>query len=541
MTANPGTANEALPARVGFASAAAIACFSLVWFAGAVAWAWKTPLTTDEVFVVWVLRLFPFSGIAHAISAGADSLPPGYFYLLKLVCLGFGISPLVVRLPSIIAFYGFMAATWRVCRIEVSPSIATFAAALLCVTGAAVSAVLARPYAIVCACFALAILTWLGRSPAKEAEYRRAALLTLLFMAAVFVHFYAVLIPALLAVMEAVWLVRERRVRWAYWAAILVGAASVFMWWPVMGPIYRTTHASTSAPGFYARPTVSALVLKSIALFLSPGVCLVILFLGLVVLVCTLVRKSPRVAAPNGNASGEDYTIALIAISLFPLITFLFAALVTRSFNTRYFFAASMALSLAGARLLRRSNSARYVSSAGLILVCLLWAAHARAAIGHRDDRLELVRHTPDALPIVSGDASDFFELLERAPAPVRDRLVFVAMPLGQESPDPEPELVASKWKRLRPELAVVPAAHFFCEAQTFYLLKTPSRREGMTRWLEHHGGLALVSASGDSSLLQAEASRFERRCIDAGGRVRNVPAVSSARDVVDRPQKSTK
>jgi Dolichyl-phosphate-mannose-protein mannosyltransferase len=484
---------------------ALLAAATVAYLCGALLWASKTPLTTDEVFVMWVLRFFPVSGMASAISAGADSLPPGYFYLLKGVSGLIGLSNLAIRMPSIVAFYVFAVATYAVCRRRAGILTSAFAAACVCLTGAAQSATIARPYAIVCACFGVAVWLWLKSDESGGQKWRSAGIACALAMA-VFVHFYAVLLAVSIGLMEALWTMRERRVRWRNWAAIFAGGISVLMWWPVIGPIYRFTHAPTTALGFYARPTVAALLLKYVSMIFTGPIA----FLGvLLILVAAIISAAAPKNAWKSNASRPSapngFDIALCVAAILPVVTFLFALLVTRSFNTRYFFAAAMALGMFVSRLIGRRQFAESISACFLMLAAGLFVTHLLSAATHTDPRLEVVSRAPGSLPIVVGDASDFFVLVESASKAERERLVFVGMPPGASSPDPEPEMVAVRWKKLRPDLAVFGADQFLAGRCSFYVLDTQSQREGMTDWLRRNRTLRAVWEVGRIRLLEAD------------------------------------
>jgi len=241
---------------------------------------------------------------------------------------------------------------------------------------------------------------------------------------------------------------------------VLRRAASVFLaWWPVIAPIYRLTHASTGAAGFYARPSVSALILKYSALVFPSRMAVVLLAFGLLASVAWLPGGAGARPAERKTVAKGNLDVAAFGALTMPLIVFLFAALVTRSFNSRYFLAAPLGLCLMAGVAMMRIRFANAISAV-LIVLCAGLFVYSTALI-RRDTRLTLLSRIAEPLPILIPDAGDFFELIESAPPAIRERLVYSRMPQGVPSPDPEPQLVADNWKRLRSDLPVVAGGGF--------------------------------------------------------------------------------
>jgi hypothetical protein len=499
----------------------AIVVFSCVYLARSVEKANRNALWTDEVFAMWTIRGIPTNQLVNALSSGVDCQPPGYYFLQKAITHVLGVSRFVIRLPSILAFYVFLLSIFLLVRKHVGIPIAVFAMALPCLTGAAVSSWWARPYAIVEGCFGVAALLWCS-ADSERLPKRNGIWIALPLVAAISVHFYAVLLCVALGLMEFLWWLEHRKIRWPNWVGFTVGGASVLLWWPMILPIYRFIHASTGAPAFHAKPTLGALrdkfselmVPGAMSAFAVGFLCLAATLLVL----SPLIRRTPMWWGPDAKSDREPRAsnlnrVAFAAIML-PIITFLFSVLVTKSFNTRYFFAAVMGLSLLVTQALRR------IPSANLVSLCLVGAIvlglaprYSSGRTSSEDPVLALLRRTPQPLPILVTEASDFFVLVESAPPDVRNRLVYVAMPKGLQNPDPEPQVYANLWKRFRPDLAVFSAEDFFSRIPSFYVLCTESRREAMTDWLKAHGGLSLSDRDPPPNwLFEADSTGFATR-----------------------------
>ena len=424
------------------AAAALFVLFTCAYFAAAVTVARDLPLSTDEVFALWIVKLFPAGKVVYALTKGVDSLPPGYYVFLEAVCHFLGIDAFAMRLPSIVAFYVFLLSIFLLLRKYTGPLIAVFAMALPCMTGAAVSATLARPYAIVSACFGLAVLVWTKNSSTHPPPWR-AALLTLLLAIAIAIHFYAVLLVVVLGsdgippipaqspdfLAELGGADRRRRNR----LPLVAG---------------DRTHLSNHAldyfcAGFYAKPTLNALLTKFGELFAPERMLYSLLVFLCLAAFCRYCAADPEdlVPQPRGQGSESDSggDLALVALGaiLLPIVTLVFALLVTRSFNTRYFYAAVLGLSMLVGTALRRMPFGNLVAFCMTLVFTVFFCAAALRHSGSTDQRIEVIRQARESLPVVVGDASDYFEMMESAPPRMRNRLVYANMPAGFELPRP--------------------------------------------------------------------------------------------------------
>jgi hypothetical protein len=486
-----------------------LALFVIGYFAASIRQAAALPIAADEVFVMWTLRTFAPGDFADALKGGVDSLPPGYYYLQSAITKAFGLTPLVLRASSIAAFFAFMASIFVLLRRRVPSAVAGFAAMLPLLTIAGDAATIARPYAILAACFALAVLLWLGREGGDgPLSIARAALLTLTIAFAIAMHFYAALFCIVFALMEA--LRSHRRGRWhaRNWAAIVTAGASVFIWWPVIGPIYRNIRMSTGAPAFYATPTIDALAIMTADVLAGDEARYFLIALGcFLVLAAVIAWRRPDATSVDPIRSADFDIVALGALAL-PAISFVFAYFVTRSLSDRHIYTAVLGASIALAWAVRRLPGA---GAACLVLMGLVVFRQANplAAIEVGEDaRIAMTRQASEPLPIVIPEAGDFFDFREQAQPPLRDRIVFMRAPAGLVSPDPEPELIATFWKRFIADLPVVSAEDFLARTPKFYVLYTSSWREGLTDWLIQHGRVRVIAHEAGLWLLEVESAR---------------------------------
>lgn len=492
-----------------------LAVFSVTYFVWAVRESQHGPLDTDEVFVIWIERYFPLGRIIDALKLGLDTAPPAYYWFLKGFCRIFGTSALAIRLPSLIAFYAFCVSTFLVVWKRVGPVLAAFAMLFCAISGDPTFMVRGRPYAIVMACFALACFLWLD-FPQSRHQLARTLLTAAVVACMVSVHFLSVIEIAALALAEFLRSWQDRKIQWRYWAGLVAGASCILVWWPVIGPIYRVTHASVNAPGFYDRPSVPALFEGFFDLLKGTYIEQVLIAISLVLLPLLLVPgllsaqvKDRILLTDSPKKDFRDLDIIAFAAFTLPILMFALASLVLGTFNTRYFVACVLGLTLLVVRglhalkggvllacILLTTTTILYVSGYGrsYTVVALRWATSQRIAFLH---------HATKPLPILVPSASDFFMLHESAPKDLQERISYVGMPSGFFSPDPEPELVARNWKAALPELRVYTAEMWFNQFKNFYLLYTSDPRESLTSWLLFRAKIRVIAHQGQTWLFE--------------------------------------
>jgi hypothetical protein len=461
------------------------------------------------------LRYFSPGHVVDALKLGLDTPPPGFFWLLDGFCRIFGQTPLAIRLPSILGFYMFSVSVYLLLRKRVQWPIAVFASFLTCVTGAAYSSTNARPFAIVVGCFGLAAVAWADFPLSKHHKVR--VLITILALAiATGVHFLAVYLVGALAIAELFRTLLDRKIQWSYWGGLIVGPAMLLLWLPVIGPIYRLTHASIHAAGYYAKPTPSSLLVFFLQVVLDARIERIDILLAVILIPLMLVLVSPKkylgwlsshICVPSTEYDNDYRDLYILAVSAFslPFIAFAFAALVTGTFNERYFIAAVLGVVLLAARGL---NTLR----CGVLLACILMVVdigllvrQSLHTVPGSDARITLIQNAPESLPVVPSYFDDYLELSEALPSTLRNRIAYVEMPVGYSSPDPEPDLISRNWNSAIPSLPIYTAEHWFGKTKVFYVLCTDDGRSGLSDWLIAHARTQPVKHVGNDWLFRVD------------------------------------
>ncbi len=233
MTAAPLARRCRLGALVVALAAAAIASARPLWF--------------DEIFTYHIAAQ-PTVGALIDVLGPMDPNPPLHYLLVRAAHGPLGASALTTRLPALLAYLATSALVFALVAPRAGPVVALAAVACLPLTKAFDHAYEARPYSLVLACAAAALLGW---QAAAAGRWRRAGLFGLFASLAIaaHAHFYAFLVVVPIAVGEAVRTVTRRRLDLPVWTAM---AAAGVVALPLL-PLLRECLAARAH--FWAAPS----------------------------------------------------------------------------------------------------------------------------------------------------------------------------------------------------------------------------------------------------------------------------------------------
>lgn len=480
---------------------------SLAYFFCCIVISSRTGLWMDEVMASWMAKL-PLKTIWVAISHGAMSSPPTYFYLLKGVTALFGSSYLSLRVISILSVYftGVIAFLLMCKRFSLPVSLLAMAVCLETGlfgmgSGPEAYATEVREYGLVTLCFALAAFVW-DQPDGQNLRTWRVALIALLLASAVALHFYAVLLVPAFGLMELLWSLKARRIRYSVWAGLFVAGASVFLWFPLMRQIMKYTGKYAASADYYAKPTVFHLL--STYADLAFGVKGITLLCCAICIVAFLLYWAKFNGTSSSLVNGDDerseqgfvaaknanLEIIILGSLAVPSIVYIFAIAVTHTYNARYGIVACFGFALLLARFV---SFLRYRSLISYILVVasvLLLINAPRRVLAKNEDvyATKYLATTGDA-PIVVGEGLAFFELQARADPKLLRRLIYLTMPAGETSPDISNEDLLKRWREFR--LLNIQNPEIFMNANPhFYVLHTSESTDVITPWLMRQGFL---------------------------------------------------
>jgi hypothetical protein len=398
--------------------------------AGTAARAAVKPLWHDEIFTLYVATLPRVGDLWRALADGVDLNPPLYHLSVRLAVAVFGPTELAVRLPALAGFALACVAVYAFARFRWGAGPALVGAMVPALTAAYLYAYEGRPYGLVLGLSAVALLAWQRR---EDARWRRAAplLCAAALSAAVWTHYYAVLLLLPLGAGE-LWRARRSRrldvLQWLAFGAPLAALAAVL---PLVA------RARTFAGTFWSPPDAGAVAAAYAGLVDPLGV----VGLGVAVALAGAAAAGRlRAAGPEPprllrEAPAADLA-ALTGLVLVPAAGYALGRLVTGAFHERYVLAA--VLGVAGLSAHACAALARRPRAQAIVLAVVVAAFAARQASGFlrlaapadplADDRA-IVSRAPADLPLVASHALVFLPLAHYLPPAEAQRVAYIARP----------------------------------------------------------------------------------------------------------------
>ena len=482
-----------------------LALASVVFFVSAAIFSAHAPLWMDEVLAVWTARQPSAGAIIRALESGSEFNPPLYHLLLHWIIRLGAAGNLAMRAPSIIFTYVTGLCAFELVRRRYAIPVAALAMTACLVSGLSNYAVQARPYALVAACFSLALVLW--DIPAeRRPSLRSAVAIGLLLALAIGSHFYALLLAVSVGLAELIWTVFHRRVRWRHLIAIAFACLSMLVWLPILQHATAFNAADARSPHFYARPSLPALIASYVGVLLGHAwiwTSLVSVLIGVVIAGILLKRDAKR---PVIAGQDKNLDIIVTVTCLIPVTTFLFSVFVTHAFNGRYVIAAALGFSILTARYAAALPRSQWVCC--LLIVILLPGAlfPIRTVTDAGVQALEALQHAPGGLPIATDDGLLFFELREGAATDVAQRLVYIVDPAGAGTPDLTNEHQVLRWAAISPAVKTGAEPNFITSQSRFLIFEQAGDGETLSRLATASGfDLAPVSRTGSATLYLAD------------------------------------
>jgi preprotein translocase subunit Sec61beta len=458
----------------------------------------RKPLWMDEVLAVWVVRLHSAHDVISALYHGSEFSPPTYDLLLYAMTHLVGSeSYRLLRLPSILATMVSGLCIFALIRRYFGVHAAGFGLAFALLSFWSSYALEIRPYALVVACFACAVLLWDGLEEHRPALWR-VGLMSICLAGAVSLHFYSILLVACVGLMEMFWsLHHHRRLRLPAWIGLMIAGGSFLIWLPLIRTLSHYNAGDTGSSHYYAQPVFDHLL--DTYVLLSVVGKRQILFLAVTLCFITAAYTRRKIRLPDEavlerhsdqeKTAAKFYIIAFCAVA-YPVIIYLFAAVVTKTYNVRYTLAAGLGFALLAAFLISRIPAFRPAVAPILAVACAL-AFISPEPVGVYTNVREVnavLDHATKPYPIVVSEGLQYFQLREDLPNALKARLVYVTAPEGVVSPDPTNENQVKRWIPLRRDLKVVDARTFLAQNPHFYVLHTGGSVGILTNWLIEKG-----------------------------------------------------
>jgi hypothetical protein len=406
------------------------------------------PLWNDEIITVIVAGQPTARGIWDSLVDAADTNPPAFYFAARLAHAFIADDHLAHRLPSIAGLVVTMIAVYVFLSRRVTALSALVGATFLLVTPLGDYATEARPYALMIACLATAMLCWQRADEAKWYAVPLAAALA----ASVSLHYYAVFAWPAFAIAEGAAVIR-RRFRPHVWFAIAIGITPLIAFAPLLR-ILRDFYGQN----YWARTSLAQGLVMHDWLFLGRGHWGSTLMFGLslALLFWLFPRTSPFSAAANSTPSApaappEEYVLVLMTLWM-PAIAVVLALASGAGLTERHFLPAVVGGAMAVGLIVARLGPAVRMVMLALFMASYLYSAHndmgsalkgtlfsQRRAKTAEVDRL--VNAAGDS-PLTMSSALEYLEAEYFATAPSRSRLRWLADPnaavefSGSASPD---------------------------------------------------------------------------------------------------------
>jgi hypothetical protein len=387
----------------------------------------------DEILTLLISSQAHVSGIWNLLKHGVDGHPPGMYLIERVMGKLGGFDHVKFRLPSVAAFLCVMSCVFVFIRRRSGGLVALVSAAAILLTNLYDPfAFIARPYELMVACIAVALLCH-ERADSRIWAFAFAVCLA----AASSLHFYAALSFFPFGLAELTYLATERKFRTQVWIGFLAGAVPYFFFWPILREVRLIYGAH-----FWAAPTFWNLG-RSVGEFLhlSPSFSFAIFaaaFFYLVYLICAGNIGARATSGPGAGFSLPEVGLTLGFLAL-PLVTFLFAKISHGGFTGRYVLSAALGISLALSMVLSRLTKPALLA-AGLIVLCTFayqegafWRYVLRPREGQDPIQLAEQEAKDLNLPVVS-DGVVFLPTWYGASAEFRSHLFFLADPEAQFS-----------------------------------------------------------------------------------------------------------
>jgi len=495
-----------------------LAIFAIGYLACSLYFAGHTVLWMDEVLSVWASRQPSAKAVYSAIAHGSEFAPPVFPLLLHFLAKGLGGGYRVLRIPEITSVFvtGFCA--FILIRRYFGLALGALGFCLL-LEGLLPYVLNIRPYDLVTACFAVALVFW-NDLEQKKSWWRYVAIVLFLALG-ISLHFYAVLLVPCLGGIEIFYSLKRRTFRPGVWIALFFAGASIFAWLPLISTMSHFVANDSGSPSYYAHPTIASLLQSTKRIFMDGIPYTVIVIFALVLIgVGRLLGREHAVEEPDLQKDQVGFWAIGTGIMLFPLIVFAFSVVVTKTFNARYCIATIIGAVAIVCGSIRINRFFRRTIPAILAVALVLDLGYMRG-LENRFNYEPAVASIPGTCPIVIINGDTWFALMEQLPAAQRNRIVYLTLPTNVRFGDPTNEHQVERWKAINPDLPVEGVSKFLRQNPKFYAVNFAINMKGsdatQADYLLSRHLIQLVSEKGNALIYKSVPTSPATGGVDAG------------------------
>ena len=400
------------------------------------------PFWLDEILTCIIARQPTVASIWSAEWQGADGQPI-LFYLIERSVTFFPNAEIAMRLPSVAGLACVLICLFAFVQRRSGAVYGLVSAAIAILTGLYIPyATEARPYSMVAACIAVALVAY-----QRASQLRWVCLMALVLAMAECLHYYSLFALIPFAAAEAALSWQTSKIRWRVWVVLMIGASPLAVFWPILAHS-RITYGAR----FWAQPNLAALI-HIYGDFLS-----VSSYLGLAVaIVCGVALFGEFFAIASRKSMlghgklliGPDYKFlheqVLVAFLLaIPLSVFVVAKVLRGGYTDRYVLYAVLGVPLAVGLILPRLERRTLILFSALLACSIamqeasfwffprqpLWQLQPPAA--EAESLLANAGHSN--LPVAVADPFEYPVLAYYASPSFASRLAFVTNAANAES-----------------------------------------------------------------------------------------------------------
>ena len=316
----------------------------------------------DELLTLTVSSLGSWKATLEAVRR-LDGQPP-LFYAIEKFALGLGRKQeIALRLPSLLAFPCTLACVFIYVKKRGGEIVAFLCALFLLITTLFQTyAVEARPYSMAVACIAFALVCY-QRVPSPLWT----VLLAISLALAQSLHYLAVLAMVPFGLAEAVHFLETRKFRWPVWAALVVGALPLLLFWK-----FLAIHKAIYGAHFWAHLEFSLIPhtygeLLQTSSQLGAGIAAVALA-G--VLGTAFSLRAVKTTGPEERNKDLAEAVLLFAFVALPFAAYLLTRVVHIGLAARYVLAMVLGVSVALGYILSRARLPDGLFLCGFCFIC---------------------------------------------------------------------------------------------------------------------------------------------------------------------------
>lgn len=321
----------------------------------------------DEFFTLYTARVASIGDLLHIQASYPVALDPlGYPLLAHLSISLFGANAIAVRLPAAIGFLLMMVCVCVSVRRVYSARAGILAMAMLLTTYSIYYAYAARPYGLLLGFSAAALTAW------QSAIRQNNRIIPLMCLAgAVFTclecHYFALLIPAALLLLECIRTVRYKKFDFPVIFAVLAGSTAILTWLPFLHAAGQFRAHYYTRLSWRILDIVHAIYDAYVLILLKNKSFPQMLIIAIpVVLVAVGMRSTIRDWRDRPNHRLTDEELAFIVFAALPVAGAFLSLLTSGVFEARYTIEAAIGVCAITAGLLRR------IIRRNLVFICLI-------------------------------------------------------------------------------------------------------------------------------------------------------------------------